>query len=52
MAGILLAGISIAARAVTTTANEGDRRKAQYIYLEAQALKQQGHHDAFYDLLR
>ena len=52
MAGVLLAGFSIAARAVTTTASEGDRRKAQYIYLEAQALKQQGHPDAFYDLLR
>lgn len=40
------------AAAGTTSVSEGDRRKAQYIYLEAQSLKQRGEADAFYDLLR
>ena len=49
---VLLAGCSLVTRAATTPVSEGDRRKAQYIYLEAHSLKQQGHADAFYDLLR
>lgn len=46
---------SLALEAAVTPAQEPDagmRRKAEYIFLEAQAQKQQGRNDAFYDLVR
>lgn len=49
---LVAAVLPVVARKQPAVVSQADRRKASYIFLEAQAQKSQGNNEAFYDLTR